>query len=92
MSQRSSSAALATYLYPCKAKRGKAFQEMRKLYEARGGTAHAAMTPEREELLATFGIARRVFSRCIEERDLPDTSALLAEWRSTDSADAPKGT
>lgn len=88
---RKLSAALATYLYPCKGKRGKAFQEMRKLYEARGGTAHAAKTPENEELLATFGIARRVFSRCIEERGLPDTSALLAEWKSTASADARKG-
>lgn len=85
------SAALATYLYPCKAKRGKAFQEMRKLYEARGGTAHAAKTPEHKELLATFGIARRVFSRCIEEQGLPDTSALLAEWKSSASADAHKG-
>ena len=73
------SAALATYIMPRGPIRNRTFQHVRALYEARGGAAHAAQPPEAEELLETFGIARHVFMRCIEQIALPSTMALAAE-------------
>jgi hypothetical protein len=73
-------AAIAAYLEPPCPERDRLFQRVRSLYEARGGTAHAALQPEPGAFFASLLVARAVFCTAIERRELPDAAALAAAW------------
>lgn len=77
------SATIATFLASTRQDRDRVFQRVRSLYEARGGSAHDAREPAADEFLETFRFARNVFIHCIEQKALPDTAALLSEWKAT---------
>jgi hypothetical protein len=72
--------AIAAYLEPPSPERDRLFQRVRSLYEARGGTAHAAHQPEPDAFFASLVVARAVFCRTIERRELPDAAALVRAW------------
>jgi hypothetical protein len=72
--------AIAAYLKPPCPERDRLFQRVRSLYEARGGTAHAAHQPEPDAFFASLVVARAVFCTAIERRELPDAPALLSAW------------
>ena len=72
--------ALAALLEPPGAERQRLFQRVKSLYEARGGSAHAARTPEAEQLLSSFEVARGLFIACMERGALPDVEELQVNW------------
>jgi hypothetical protein len=73
-------AAIAAYLEPPSPARERLFQLVRSLYEARGGTAHAARQPEPDALFASLAVARAVFCTAIERCEPPDVTALIGAW------------
>ena len=74
-------ACVAALLEPPGAERQRLFQRVESLYEARGGSAHASRTPEAEQLVSSFEIARRTFIACMERGALPDVEQLQERWR-----------
>lgn len=53
-------------------KRDRMFQLIVKLYKARGSSAHASQSPEVEQLMSSFLIARRTFVTCINRNEVPN--------------------
>jgi hypothetical protein len=74
-------ACIATFLNPPGPQRDWAYHAVARLYEARGKTAHYAQIPEGEQLLDSFGLARRSFAKCFEARELPDAGILMRRWK-----------
>ena len=72
---------LATLLEPEGAKRQQLYQHIKSLYEARGSSAHASRSPETQQLLESFCVARRAFVHCIENRQIPNPETLQDMWR-----------
>ena len=75
------SSLLAALLEPVGAERERLFQRIRSLYEARGNSAHASRSPETQQLLESFEIARKTFVYCIDNGRLPIASKLHEMWR-----------
>jgi hypothetical protein len=75
------STCIATFLHPPGPDRDRAFQRIELLYEARGSATHDAQAPEVEQLLDSFGLARRALARCFELHALPDADELLQRWK-----------
>ena len=75
------SSSLATLVEPPGADRDRLFQRLTTLYEARGSSAHASRSPEAEQLLSSFDIARRSFIACIHNREVPNAATLHQKWR-----------
>jgi len=75
------SRALSAYLHPPGSSRDKAFGEIVKSYDARGGAAHAGASPETQQFHAAFRLARAAVMQAIEDRGLPNIDALLEKWR-----------
>ena len=72
---------LAALLEPPGAERERLFQRLTSLYEARGGSAHASRSPEAQQLMLSFDVARRSFITCINNRQLPKAAKLHEMWR-----------
>ena len=72
---------LAALLEPAGSERERLFQRLTSLYEARGNSAHASRSPEAQQLLKSFEVARQAFIICIENRKLPDSETLHEMWR-----------
>ena len=72
---------LAVLLEPPGAERERLFQPIKSLYEARCGFAHASRSPEAQQLMSSFDVARRSFITCIDNRELPKFEKLLEMWR-----------
>ena len=72
---------LAAMLEPPGPTRNHLFGQVKSLYEARGGSAHASRLPEAQELLSSFEIGRQVFISCIDRRALPKVADLQEMWR-----------
>lgn len=75
------SKALAVYLHPPGAGRDRAFADIVKSYEARGGAAHAGRMPETKQFHMAFQLARSTFITTIESGALPDIELLLKRWQ-----------
>ena len=73
--------ALAALLEPSGAERERLFQRLSCLYKARGSSAHASRSPEAQQLMESFGIARRSFIACIDNQELPNATKLHEMWR-----------
>lgn len=71
---------IATYLTDEPRARDRHFQEIKGLYKVRGEMVHSARAPTATSIVATANIARRVFIRAIELRDVPDTERLQIAW------------
>ena len=63
---------LAALLEPPGPERSRVFGQIKSLYEARGGAAHASRTPQDQQLLSSFGIGRRVFVSCIDRANVAE--------------------
>ena len=61
--------------------RDRLFQRAKSLYEARGSSAHASKSPEGEQLVSSFDIARRCFMASIDNRTVPDSTRLQERWK-----------
>ena len=61
--------------------RDRLFQRVSSLYNARGSSAHASLSPTSEQLMSSFDIARRSFIACIDNRKVPDSTKLQEMWR-----------
>ena len=72
---------LAALLEPAGAERERLFQQIKLLYETRGSSAHASRSPEAQQLFESFGVARRAFIACIDNREVPEVETLLEMWR-----------
>ena len=72
---------LAALLEPPGHSRDRLFAQVKSLYEARGGSAHASRVPEAQQLLSSFEIGRRCFVSCFERRMLPRADELRETWR-----------
>lgn len=72
---------LAALLEPPGAERERLFQRLTLLYEARGGSAHASRSPEAQQLMSSFDVARRSFIACIDNREVPNAAKLHEMWR-----------
>ena len=72
---------VAALLEPSGPGRDRLFGQVKSLYEARGGSAHNSKAPEAQQLLASFGIARRCFMACIDRQALPHFTNLQNSWR-----------
>ena len=75
------SSSLATLVEPPGAGRDRLFQRLTTLYEARGSSAHASRSPQAQQLLSSFDIARRSFIACIDNREVPNGATLHQRWR-----------
>lgn len=73
--------ALAAYLHPAGPERDRAYTDISRCYEARGGAVHAGAVPEAEEFHFAFSIARRTLLKAIEQGTLPVIATLLEQWR-----------
>lgn len=71
---------LAAMLEPPGPGRNRLFGQVKSLYEARSGSAHASRSPEAQELLSSFEIGRQAFKSCIDRRALPKVTELLEMW------------
>lgn len=74
------SRSIATYLNDEPRARDRHFQEIKDLYKVRGEMVHAARAPTEEPIEATANIARRVFIRAIELREIPVAERLQIAW------------
>jgi hypothetical protein len=74
-------ASIATYLEPALSPRDKLFAEAKRLYEVRGKVTHAAEHPEFDDVAASFSLARKCFIRALERIEIPDSAALLEQWK-----------
>ena len=72
---------LAALLEPAGAERERLFQQLKSLYEARSSSAHASRSPEGQQLLESFRVARRAFIACIDNQKLPNAETLYEMWR-----------
>ena len=72
---------LASLLEPPGPSRNRLFGRVKSLYEARGGSAHASLSPEAQQLLSSFEIGRRSFVSCIDRRAMPMVGELQDMWR-----------
>jgi len=72
---------LATYLHPPGSDRDRAFGEIVKSYEARGGAVHAGAQPEAKQFQTAFRLAQATLRTAIELGELPDIELLLKRWR-----------
>ena len=72
---------LAALLEPAGTERQRLYQRIKSLYEARGSSAHASRSPEAQQLLESFCVARRAFVCCLENRDIPNLEFLHDRWR-----------
>ena len=72
---------LAALLEPAGAERERLFQQIKLLYETRGSSAHASRSPGAQQLFESFGVARRAFIACIDNREVPEVETLLEMWR-----------
>jgi len=72
---------LAAYLHPPGPDRDRAFGEIVKSYEARGGIAHAGAQPEAKQFQTAFRLARAAMGTAIELGELPNIELLLERWR-----------
>ena len=61
--------------------RDRLFQLLTSLYNARGGSAHASYSPNSQQLMSSFDIARRSFIACINNRKVPNSAKLHEMWR-----------
>ena len=61
--------------------RDRLFQRASSLYNARGSSAHASLSPTSQQLMSSFDIARRSFIACIDNRKVPDSTKLHEMWR-----------
>ncbi len=68
---------LAAYIHPPGSARDRAFGEIVKSYEARGGAAHAGIQPEEKQYRTAFQFARAALSTAIEHGELPNIESLL---------------
>lgn len=75
------SAALATFLFDQKPERDKAFQVFSNLYETRSEATHAASIPSPESYFSVIDLARKFFSKCLENGQAPEIENLLENWR-----------
>lgn len=71
---------IATYLTDEPRARDRHFQEIKDLYKVRGEMVHSAREPTEAPIEATANIARRVFTRAIELREIPDSERLQIAW------------
>lgn len=74
---------LAASASPEPAIRHLTYDNVKKLYEHRGGAAHAARVPPPEVWLASQIVARQAFIDCIERGSLPEPVELLKDWSRT---------
>lgn len=74
-------ASIATYLEPSPSLRDRLFQDVKRLYEVRGQITHAAEHPTFDDVVASFAIARRCFLRALELTAVPDSGALMTQWK-----------
>ena len=72
---------IAALLEPLGPDRDRIFQQIKKLYESRGRSAHASRSPDQSHLFATFDVARRAFITCINNREVPDFPRLQLMWK-----------
>ncbi len=72
---------VAALLEPSGPRRDRLFAQVKSLYGARGGSAHNSRSPESQQLVASFEIARRCFMSCIDKRALPDFRSLQESWK-----------
>ena len=72
---------LAVLLEPPGAERERLLQRLKLLYKARGNSAHASRSPEAQQLMSSFDVARRSFITCIDNRELPNVAKLQEMWR-----------
>lgn len=72
---------LATLLEPVGSERERMFQRVVSLYETRGSSVHASRTPETQQLMSSFDIARRSFIVCINNCEVPNAAKLQEMWR-----------
>ena len=72
---------VAALLEPPGTERDRLFQRAKGLYEARGSSAHASQSPEVEQLVSSFDIARRSFMASIDSHTVPDSTQLQEMWR-----------
>ncbi len=72
---------LAALLEPPGPERDRMFQLVVDSYKARGSSAHASQSPEVEQLMLSFHIARRTFLTCISRIEVPDGDSLHESWR-----------
>ena len=61
--------------------RDRLFQRVSSLYNARGSSAHASLSPTSEQLMSSFDIARRSFVACIDNHTVPNCAELQDMWR-----------
>lgn len=73
----------ATFLHNSKSERDKRFQDVRRLYEARGTVVHNSSEIEATEYFDTWRLVREVITRCIELNRIPNSGELLADWKDT---------
>ena len=72
---------LAALLEPAGAERERLYPQLTSLYKARGNSAHGSRSPEAQQLVESFGVARRAFIACIENREMPNAETLREMWR-----------
>ena len=71
---------VAALLEPPGSGRDRLFGQVKSLYEARGGSAHASRAPEKQQLLSSFDIGRRCFMSCIDRQWVPKVGELQEAW------------
>ncbi|MDE0212327.1 MAG: hypothetical protein OXJ64_20900 [Boseongicola sp.] len=72
---------VATMLEAPGSERDRLFAQVKELYEARGGSAHASRAPDTQQLLSSFEIGRRCFMSCMDRRRVPKIEELQEAWR-----------
>lgn len=72
---------VAAFLHTPGGDRDRMYQQVERLYEARGSAAHNSHVPVTEQLRDSFLIARQCISKCIEEGKLPDPQDLVRRWK-----------
>ena len=72
---------LSVLLEQSGASRDRLFQRVSSLYNARGSSAHASLSPTSEQLMSSFDIARRSFIACIDNHKIPNFAELQDMWQ-----------
>ncbi len=72
---------VATFLQPAGSERDRLFTQAMELYEARGGAIHDSQSPELDQLINSYEIARLSVISCLERRATPNRTDLLDRWR-----------
>ena len=72
---------LAALLEPPGPERDRLFQRLTSLYEARGSSAHASRSPDAQQLMSSFDVARRSFIASVDNREVPNAAKLHEMWR-----------